>query len=42
MEAIQFIMEDLPDDVRGTAWITTDDGSLTIEEIDQLWASRAR
>jgi 6,7-dimethyl-8-ribityllumazine synthase len=40
MNAISFIMEDLPADVRGSAWITTDDGSLTIEEIEQLWESQ--
>jgi hypothetical protein len=35
--AIRFIMEELSPDDRSTAWITTDHGSLTLQEIQALY-----
>jgi hypothetical protein len=36
-DAIKFVMEHIPPEQRGTAWITTDDGSLHIEEIERIY-----
>lgn len=35
--AIRFVRDEIPDDQRYSAWITTDAGSLTIEEIERLY-----
>jgi hypothetical protein len=35
-EAVRFVMEQLPPDLRGSAWIVTDAGSLGIGDIQAL------
>jgi hypothetical protein len=36
-DAIRFVMEGIRADMRGTAWITTDSGSLSYEDIEKLY-----
>jgi hypothetical protein len=36
-KAIRYVMEEIPEGVRGTAWITTDSGSIQIAEIEALY-----
>lgn len=37
-EGIKFIMTEIPAQVRSTAWITTDNGSIHYEEIEDIHA----
>ena len=41
LAAVRFIMEGLPAEFRTTAWVTTEDKSLTIEEIQSLHSDRS-
>ena len=36
-DAVRFVMEQLPPDLRGSAWIVTDAGSLGIGDIQALY-----
>jgi hypothetical protein len=38
-EAVRFAMEELTTADRANIWITTEDGNLTIEQIEQLYES---
>jgi hypothetical protein len=38
-EAVRFAMEELTTADRANIWITTEDGNLTIEQIEQLYKS---
>jgi len=35
--AVRFVMEELLFEVRATAWITTDEGALPIERIEEIY-----
>jgi hypothetical protein len=38
-EAVRFAMEELTTADRANIWITTEDGDLTVEQIEQLYKS---
>jgi hypothetical protein len=40
-EAVRFAMEELTTADRANIWITTEDGNLTIEQIEQLYSGLA-
>jgi hypothetical protein len=37
LEAVRFVMEQLPPDIRGSAWVETDTGSIGIGDIQALY-----